>query len=162
MMLTIGNKVIYPCQGPCLIGDVINKTVDGRQMMFYQLIVLNSSGGKMFVPVDNVQNVGIRPLLRKNEIPKLLDRLKQPTQLIDNCKQRAQNNTRLLASGSAFDLAEVIESLTELSETKKLSMGEHRTLDRARALLVYELSEVIGGTKEEVEQKVDMALKART
>jgi CarD family transcriptional regulator len=129
--------------------------------MFYQLIVLNNGGGKMFVPVDNVQAVGIRPLLRKTEIPKLMDRLKQPTQAAENCKQRARDNLKLLASGSAFDLAKVVESLTELSETKKLSFGEHRLLDRARALLVYEISEVIGETKEEVEQQLDMALKGR-
>jgi RNA polymerase-interacting CarD/CdnL/TRCF family regulator len=161
MMLTVGKKVVYPAQGPCLIGALVNKIVDGRQMMFYQLIVLNNGGGKMFVPVDNVQAVGIRPLLRKTEIPKLMDRLKQPTQAADNCKKRARDNLKLLASGSAFDLAIVVESLTELSETKKLSFGEHRMLDRARALLVYEISEVIGETKEEVEQQVDMALKAR-
>jgi RNA polymerase-interacting CarD/CdnL/TRCF family regulator len=115
----------------------------------------------MFVPIDNVQAVGIRPLLRKTEIPKLLDRLTQPTQTADDCRQRARDNLKLLASGSAFDLAAVVESLTELSETKKLSFGEHRTLDRARALLVYEISEVIGETTQEVEQQVDMALKAR-
>jgi RNA polymerase-interacting CarD/CdnL/TRCF family regulator len=161
MMLTVGNKVVYPAQGPCLIGAVVNRIVDGRQMMFYQLIVLNNGGGKMFVPVDNVQAVGIRPLLRKTEIPKLLDRLKQPTQAAENCKQRARDNLKLLASGSAFDLAKVVESLTELSETKKLSFGEQRMLDRARALLVYEISEVIGETREQVEQQVDLALKAR-
>jgi CarD family transcriptional regulator len=160
-MLTVGNKVIYPCQGPCLIGGVIQRIVDGNQMMFYQLIVLNNGGGKMFVPVSNALNVGIRPLLRKNEIPKLLDRLKQATQSANNWKQRAQNNSRLLSSGSAFDLAEVIESLTELSETKRLSIGEHATLDKARALLVNEISEVMGETKEQSEQQVDRALKAR-
>ena len=161
MILTVGNKVIYPCQGPCLIGAVVKRTVDGGPMMFYQLIILNDGGGKMFVPVDNAQAVGIRPLLEKIEIPKLLDRLRQSAQASDNHKQRTLDNLKLLASGSAFDLAEIVESLTELSETKKLSFGEHRTLDRAKALLVSEISEVIEETKEEAEQQVDIALKAR-
>ena len=161
MILTVGNKVIYPCQGPCLIGAVVKRTVDGGPMMFYQLIILNDGGGKMFVPVDNAQAVGIRPLLEKIEIPKLLDRLRQSAQISDNHKQRSRDNLKLLASGSAFDLAEVVESLTELSETKTLSFGEHRTLDRAKALLVSEISEVIEETKQEAEQQVDMALKAR-
>jgi CarD family transcriptional regulator len=161
MMLTVGNKVIYPRQGPCLIGAVIERTVDGRPVMFYQLIVLNNGGGKMFVPVDNVQAVGIRPLLRKTDIPRLLDRLKQSAQASDNRKQHARESLKLLASGSAFDLAEVVESMTEISETKTLSFGERRILDKARALLVYEISEVIGETTEEAEQQVDIALKAR-
>ena len=160
-MLKVGNKVIYPCQGPCLIGAVVKRNVEGGPMMFYQLIILNDGGGKMFVPVDNVEAVGIRPLLGKTEIPMLLDRLRQSAQTSDDRKQRTRDNLRLLASGSAFDLAEIVESLTELSETKKLSFGDHRTLDRAKALLVSEISEVIEETKEEAEQQVDMALKAR-
>ena len=161
MIFTVGNKVIYPCQGPCLIGAVVKRTVDGGPMMFYQLIILNDGGGKMFVPVDNVEAVGIRPLLGKTEIPKLLDRLRQSAQASDDRKQRTRDNLTLLASGSAFDLAEIVESLTELSETKKLSFGDHKTLDRAKALLVSEISEVIQETKEEAEQQVDMDLKAR-
>lgn len=160
-MLTVGNKVVYPRQGPCLIGAVVERIFDGRPVMFYQLIVLNNGGGEMFVPVDNVQTVGIRPLLGKTEIPKLLDRLTQSAQASDNRKQRSRENLKSLASGSAFDLAEVVESLTELSETTTLSIGERKILDRARALLVYEISEVMGDTEEEAEQQIDQALKAR-
>jgi RNA polymerase-interacting CarD/CdnL/TRCF family regulator len=161
VILTVGNKVIYPCQGPCLIDAVVKRIVDDSPMFFYQLLVLNNGGGRLFVPVDNVQVIGIRPLLKKSEIPKLLDRLKQPTRSAENYKQRASNNLKLLASGSAFDLAEVVESLTELSETKRLSFGEHKTLDKAKRLLVCEISEVIGETTEEVEERIDEAAKAR-
>jgi CarD family transcriptional regulator, regulator of rRNA transcription len=130
-------------------------------MFFYQLLVLNNGGGKMLIPVDNVQTVGIRPLLKKTEIPKLLERLRQPAQAADDRKQRARDNLKLLVSGSAFDLVEIVESLTELNETKTLSFGEHRTLDRAKALLVYEVSEVMGKTEEEAVQQIDQSLKAR-
>lgn len=160
MILTVGKKVIYPCQGPCLIGAVVKQTVGDRPVAFYQLIILNG-GGKMFVPVDNVEAVGIRPLLKKSEIPGLLIRLKQPSQTSDNRIQRTRDNLKLLTSGSAYDLAEIVESLTELRETKTLSFADHRTLDRAKALLVSEISEVIEETKEEAEQQVDLALKAR-
>ena len=159
--MTVGDKVNYPCQGPCLIGAVVKRIVDDKPMMFYQLLVLNNGGGHLFVPVDNAQSVGIRPLLKESEIPKLLDRLKQPTQSADNFRQRAVDNQKLFASGSAFALAEVIESLTELSETKKLSFGEHRALDRAKRLLICEISAVMKETEEEAEQLVDKALKAR-
>jgi CarD family transcriptional regulator len=160
-MMRVGNKVVYPCQGPCLIGAVVKRIVDGRPMMFYQLSILDNGGGKMFVPVDNVQAVGIRPLLGKTEIPELIERLKQPTRTSDNRKQRTRDNLKLLASGSAFDLAEIVESLTELGETKSLSPGERKILDRARTLLVYEISEVIGETREKAERQVDKALQER-
>ena len=62
---------------------------------------------------------------------------------------------------SAFDLAEIVESLTELSETKTLSPGDRHALDRARKLLVCEISEVMGETRGEAEQQMDRALKER-
>jgi len=162
MALIVGNKVIYPSQGPCLIGAVVKRVINDRPMMFYQLLVLNNGGGNLFIPVDNVQTVGIRALLKKSEIPKLLDRLKQPTQSADTSRQRALDNQKLFASGSAFALAEVIEALTELKEKKALSIGEHKVLERARRLLVCEISEVMGETEEEAEQQIEQALKART
>jgi CarD family transcriptional regulator len=129
-------------------------------MAFYQLIILNG-GGKMLVPVDNVKAVGVRPLLKKSEIPALLCRLKQPSQTADNRIQRTRDNLKLLASGSAYDLAEIVVSLTVLSETKTLSVGERKVLDKATTLLVYEISEVIGETKEEVERQIFLSLNAR-
>jgi CarD family transcriptional regulator, regulator of rRNA transcription len=158
--LTAGDKIVYPSQGPCLIGQVVERIIDDRPLMFYQLVVLNE-GGDLFVPLDKVKTVGIRLLLEKSEIPKLLDQLKKPAKALGGWKQRNLENLRLFASGSAFDLAEIVETLTELSETKSLSFGECSKLKKAKQLLVCEISEVTGETKEEVEQQVDNALKAR-
>jgi CarD family transcriptional regulator len=158
--LTTGDKIVYPSQGPCLIGPIVERIIDDRPLMFYQLVVLNE-GGDLFVPIDKVKTAGIRLLLEKSEIPKLLDRLKKPAKAVDGWKQRNLQNLRLFASGSAFDLAEIVETLTELSETKPLSFGECNKLKRAKQLLICEISEVTGETKEEVEQQVDDALKAR-
>ncbi|HKP85107.1 MAG TPA: CarD family transcriptional regulator [Blastocatellia bacterium] len=161
MTLNVGKRVVYPCQGPCLIGSIEKKIVNDRPMMFYQLFVLGDGGGKLFVPVDKIQALGIRPLIKKIEVTKLLDHLKRRSQSADDYRQRARDNIKLFASGSAFDLAEIVESLTELSETKSLSLGERKTLERAKRLLVCEISEVLRGTKEEAEQQIDKALSAR-
>lgn len=161
-MLAIGNKVIYPSHGPCLISSIVNKVVDEQVMTFYELNVLNDGRGTLLVPVEKAKTIGIRPLLRKPDIPKLLDQLKRPSKASTDRKQRVRDNLKLLLSGSAFDLAEIVESLTELVETKALSLGERGTLDRAKRLLVFEIAEVTGETKEEVEEQVDRALIART
>lgn len=162
MILTVGNKIIYPCQGLCLIGPIVKKDVDGRPVRFYHLALLDESGGELFVPVDKAQAIGLRRLLERSEIPKLLDQLKQTASTAKHWKQRAIDNSKRFASGSAFDLAEIVESLTELSETKALSPGESRMLERARKLLVCEISEVMEETMGAAEEQVDQALKART
>ena len=162
MMLAVGNKVIYPSHGPCLISSIVKKVVDEKTMTFYQLLVLNDGRGTLLVPVDKVLSIGIRPLMNQPEILKLLDQLKRPSTASSDRRQRVRDNLVLLKSGSAFDLAEIVESLTELIETKPLSFGERGTLERAKRLLVYEISEVTGETRQEVEDQMDRALVART
>ena len=161
MILSVGNKVVYPCQGPCIIDTVFVRVVGGRPKSFYHLVVLDDSGGELFVPVDKVQAIGIRPLLERSEIPKLLDQLMNTAKIAKDWKQRAKDNLKLFVTGSAFDLAEIIKSLSELRETKTLSLRENWTLARARKLLICEISEVMGETKMAAEELVDKTLKAR-
>jgi RNA polymerase-interacting CarD/CdnL/TRCF family regulator len=160
VILSVGKRVVYPCQGPCLVSSIEKRVINDLPVMFYQLVVLSDGGGKLFVPVDKASAAGIRPLLKKAEVPRLLDQLTRPAQLADDYRQRARDNSRLLASGSAFDLAEIVESLTRLGETKSLSMAERKSLEKARSLLVCEISEVVGGTKEEADRQVEEALRA--
>jgi CarD family transcriptional regulator len=161
MILGVGNKVIYPSQGPCRIGGIVTRVIDGALIEFYHLVVLDEGGGELYVPLDKAKAIGIRLLLDKSEIPKLLGHLKKTAATADHWKQRADYNSKMSTSGSAFDLAEVIESLTELRDTKALTLGESRSLERARRLLIGEISEVMGETKQEAEQQVDIALKAQ-
>lgn len=166
MILTAGNKVNYPRQGPCVIGPVVKKVVDGRPIAFYHLVVLDQGGGQLFVPVDKAEAMGIRQLIKKSEIPRLMGQLKKAVRTAKpatakNWKQRTLDNLKLFATGSAFDLAKVVESLTDLSEMRTLSPSEKRTLERARELLVSEISEVLSKTKTAVEEQLNTALKAR-
>jgi CarD family transcriptional regulator len=161
VILTVGSKVVYPCQGPCLVGAVVERSVAGEPRSFYHLIVLDDSGGELFVPVDKVQTIGIRPLVKRSDILKLLGQLMKTSEMAKDWKQRANDILRLFTSGSAFDLAEIVGSLTELSKAKALSLRENWTLARARKFLVCEISEVMGETKSAAEEQVDQALRAR-
>jgi CarD family transcriptional regulator, regulator of rRNA transcription len=156
--LAVGNKAIYPGQGLCRIGRVVKKVVDGRVLLFYHLTVLDDSGCELFVPVEKAQAIGVRLLMKRSEIPGLLDHLRKSARTADSWKQRAIDNMKLFSSGSPFDLAEVIASLTELSDTRSLTLRESGTLGRARRLLICEISEVMGDTKSAAEEQIDQAL----
>jgi RNA polymerase-interacting CarD/CdnL/TRCF family regulator len=162
VVLTLGNKVFYPYQGLCVIGAVVNKVVDGNPRRFYHLAVLEKGGGDLFIPVDKVETVGIRSLLKKTEIPLLLERLKQPAQAAEHYRQRTLDNAKLIASGSAFDLVEIVASLSGLSDGRKLSFGEQKTFEKAKRLLICEIAEVLRETQETAEEQVEQALKARS
>ena len=158
--LTTGNKAVYPGQGPCLIGRVVKRVVDGRVIMFYHLTVLDGNRGDLFVPVEKARAIGVRLLMKRSEIPGLLAHLQKSAKTADNWKQRAIDNLKLFTSGSPYDLAEVVASLTQLSDTRSLTLGESGTLGRARRLLIFEVSEVMGETRAAVEEQIDLALRA--
>jgi CarD family transcriptional regulator len=161
MILSVGHKVSYPGQGPCLVRPLVKRVVDGKLTEFYHLMVLDHGGGELFVPVDKAQATGIRALLERSEVPKLLSRLKKPTRSAENWNQRTRDNSMLFTSGSAFDLAEIVGSMSELRETKRLQPSDRQTLERARKLLVCEISEVMGETKSAAEEKIDRVLEGR-
>lgn len=158
MKLRIGNKIVYPSQGPCLIGAVISKVIGGIATNCYQLALLDNSGGVLFVPVEKMEGLGIRQLMARSEIPKLLSRLKRAARAAANGKERATANMKLLNSGSAFDLAQLIHSLTQLNENRALLPCDRQALDKARKMLICEISEVMGQAKSVAEEKVDGAL----
>jgi CarD family transcriptional regulator len=167
MAFSIGDKINYPHHGPCLVGAVVNKLVGGTSTPFYRLAPLDDAGGELFIPVDKIRGLGIRQLVPRSEIPKLLSRLSQKAKAKSlanaarNWKQRASDNAKLLASGSAFDLAELVESLTELNETRALAPHDRQILERAKKLLVCEIAVVLGKTKSAAEEQVDSALQVR-
>ena len=159
MSLKVGSKMFYPSQGPCLISSIVQKEIGGHAVSFYQLALLDESGGELFVPVAKAQAGRLRRLLSKSEVAQLLKHFDQPIDAIRDWKQRASENAKYLASGSAFDLAKVVKSLTELSSKKELSFPEGRALDKARRLLICELAEVLKVPKSAAEARLNQALK---
>jgi RNA polymerase-interacting CarD/CdnL/TRCF family regulator len=130
-------------------------------MMFYHLTVLDDYRGDLFVPVEKARAIGVRLLMKRSEIPALLDHLKKRVKTSDNWKQRAADNWKRFNSGSPYDLAEVVVSLTELSRTKSLTFEESGALDKAKRLLVCEISEVTRDSRADVEEQVESALKSQ-
>jgi CarD family transcriptional regulator len=63
-----------------------------------------------------------------------------------------------MRTGSIYDVADVLKSLTLLSRSKSLSFREKRMLDRAKFLIVSEISEVMRETAESIEGRVEKAL----
>lgn len=161
LKLGAGDKAIYPGVGPCRIVRVEERIVDANVMLFYCLTALDGSRSELFIPVEKAGPIGIRLMIAKSEIPKLLAQLQQRAHIADNWKQRASDNSKLLTSGSPFDLAEIVASLTELSGTRSLTIGEARMLERAKRLLICEISEVMEVTKLAAEEQIDEALRAR-
>src|SRR4051812_47694596 len=113
----------------------------------------------VLVPVDNVDGVGLRRAINDEEIERLFDLLGNgKIESHQNWKGRFKDNSDRMRTGSIYDVVEVLKSLTFLSKSKSLSFREKRMLDRAKFLVVSEITEVMGQKTPVVEVKVDEAL----
>jgi CarD family transcriptional regulator len=153
----IGDKVIYPNHGLGTIERIETKTIMGTTCGFYQLRMANET--TVFVPVDNVDGVGLRRAITDEEVERLFSLLGDGK--IDshqNWKGRFKDNSDRMRTGSIYDVVEVLKSLTFLAKSKSLSFREKRMLDRAKFLVVSEITEVLAEKTPDVEVKVDSAL----
>ena len=154
----VGDKVIYPNQGIGVIERVETRTIMGTTCGFYSLR-MTSSETMVMVPVDNVEEVGLRSAIADNEVRRMFMLLGNGE--IDNhqnWKGRFKDNSNKMRTGSLYDVTDVLKSLNHLSQSKNLSFREKRMLDRAKFLVVSELSEVTSEPTEEIEKRVNKAL----
>jgi CarD family transcriptional regulator len=164
----VGDKVIYPNHGLGIVERIEDKTILGTTCGFYHLrIVANDT--TVLVPVSNVDGVGLRRAISDEEVERLFGLLGDGK--IDNhqnWKGRFKDNSDKMRSGSIYEVADVLKSLTFLAKSKSLSFREKRMLDRAKFLIISEVSEVMRETAVAIEGRVDNALercfttKART
>ncbi len=158
MTFQIGDKVIYPNHGLGVIERIEEKTILGTTCGFYHLRI-SSNDTTVLVPLANAQNVGLRPAIGNGEVERLFKVLSDgKIESQQNWKGRFKDNSDRMRSGSIYDVAEVLKSLTLLSRSKTLSFREKRMLDRARFLIISEVSEVMRERPETVEARMDSAL----
>ena len=157
MAFEIGDKVIYPNHGLGVVERIETKTIMGTTCGFYQLRMANET--TVFVPVDNVDGVGLRRAISDAEVERLFNLLGDgKIESHQNWKGRFKDNSDRMRTGSIYDVVEVLKGLTFLSKSKSLSFREKRMLDRAKFLVVSEITEVLGEKTPQVEEKVDRAL----
>lgn len=158
MSFQIGDKVIYPNHGLGVVEKVEERTILGTTTGFFHLRII-SNETTVLVPVANVDNVGLRRAITDEEVERLFGLLSDGR--IDNhqnWKGRFKDNSDKMRTGSIYDMADVLKSLTFLAKSKSLSFREKRMLDRAKALIVSEISEVMRLAVASVEERVNSAL----
>ena len=158
MTFQVGDKVIYPNHGLGVVERIEDKTILGTTCGFYHLRIL-ANETTVLVPLPNADGVGLRRAISDEEVERLFGLLSDGK--IDdhqNWKGRFKDNSDKMRSGSIYDVADVLKSLTFLARSKSLSFREKRMLDRARFLIISEVSEVMRETSQQIEGKVEQAL----
>jgi CarD family transcriptional regulator len=155
MKLSVGQKVAYPNQGVCMVEDIENKKIGGNSISFYALRVL-SDNSTIWVPTANVEAVGLRPIITEEEFKSLINDLEKDFEDVSSdWKVRSREFNDKLQSGDVFEAADVLKKLTFLSNEKKLSFREQTLLEKAKFLIVSEVTNAGLENEGKISDKID-------
>jgi CarD family transcriptional regulator len=138
----VGEKVVYPTHGVGIIEQIHCWPLSGSSQKYY-LLRIYSNSLRVMVPFSNTASVGLRRIVKSNEIERILNYLSDGDCLPEaDWKCRYKENSEKMRSGSLLQVAEVLKCLLHVSRAKELSFRERKMLDRARYLLTSELAVV--------------------
>lgn len=157
----VGDRAVYPAQGVAEVVGIDTKEIMGSSQTFYVLRVMDSDK-KIMIPVNNVDNVGLRAIISSKEIEEVYDILRERdvdlNQQTWNRRYRAY--VEKIQTGSPFEIAEVLRDLNLLKFHKNLSFGERKMLDTARRLLVQEIAVAKDSSEEGIVEELEHIFQA--
>jgi CarD family transcriptional regulator len=140
MTFQIGEKVVYPNHGVGTIENISTRSFGAQFERFY-LLRLNYSSMTVLVPFSHVTDVGLRKVTRQGEVGRVLAYLAAGSCLCSHdWKNRFKENSDKMQHGGLLEVAEVLKSLVILQSHKPLSFREKKMLERARHMLITEVS----------------------
>jgi len=153
----IGDKAVYPAHGVGIIKRIESKEISGNKIDFY-VIEIVSSGATVMVPTAQAGK-GIRGLISRREVKDVYSILKTPGQVSKTTwNRRFREFSEKLRTGSVADIAEVLRDLNSLRFDKDLSFGEKKMMDKAREMIVTEISAVSSKEESSIEAELDKIL----
>ncbi len=128
--------------------------VAGGTMSGFSLRVLNDNS-TIFVPEASADCIGLRPLISTKQCKCLIELLGEDFDDVSlDWKTRSKEFIEKLRSGDLFEVADVLKKLTYLSHEKKLSFREQTLMEKARFLIVSELSNADSKHKNHIDSEV--------
>lgn len=114
---------------------------------------------KVMVPVDNVEDIGIREIVENDDIDRVFAVLSgNQTKMPQNWNRRYRINMDKIKSGNIFEIASVVRNLMIRDREKGLSTGERKMLNSAKQMLVSEIVLAKEIEQEETEKLIDEAI----
>ncbi|QNO14816.1 CarD family transcriptional regulator [Alkalicella caledoniensis] len=138
-MFKVGDKVVYPMHGAGVIEGIEEREVLGVNHKYYVLRIPIGSM-KVFIPLDKVEEVGVRDIVGNKELNEVFAILQGEKNVMStNWNRRYRANLEKIKSGDILAIAEVVKDLTIRDKEKGLSSGEKRMLENAKQILISEI-----------------------
>ena len=154
-MLKIGDRVVYPMHGAGEITGVEENEVGGIKNSYF-IFRLPMGDMKVMLPVDKVDEVGLREIIDAEQVEDVVKVLQAETeQLQGSWNKRYHTNLERLKTGDILEAASVARNLSRQNSKRKISSGERRLLELSRQILISELVYARGKSPEEITAWVD-------
>ncbi|MBC7364676.1 MAG: hypothetical protein H5U07_09105 [Candidatus Aminicenantes bacterium] len=138
--LKVGDKVIYPAQGLGIIEDIQEESFNGQVFRTLHIRLL-CNNTLVVIPYSSIEEIGLRKPLPAKNMNKFFSFLRNcQVDINTDWKDRYKGNFNLMKSGHLEDIAVVYKSLFLLSQIKPLSFREKKMMEKARELIISELS----------------------
>ncbi len=138
-MFKVGDKVVYPMHGAGVIEAIEEKEVLGAKRRYY-IMKLPCGNMKVMIPIDNIDEIGLRQVVDAKAVKKVLSILQdKESAMSSNWNRRYRANLEKIKSGNIYEVAEVVRNLSIRDKEKGLSTGERKMLETARQILISEL-----------------------
>lgn len=156
--LKIGDRVIYPNQGLGVIEDIQDEAFNGERFRVLHLRILTNNT-LVLVPSASIDEIGIRRLISERAVKEIFDYMKNgEVEVSMNWKGRYKEHVNLMRSGTILDMVAVLKSLYYLSLIKPLSFREKKMMEKAKELIVSEISEASSLPSAQIERKITHTL----
>lgn len=156
----IGERVIYPNQGLGVIEDIQQEAFNGESFKILHLRIL-ANNTLVLVPSSSAEEIGIRKLISERAVKEIFDYMKNgEVEVSMNWKGRYKEHVNLMKSGTILDMVAVLKSLYYLSLIKPLSFREKKMMEKAKELVVSEISEASSLPSTQIERKIIHTLSA--
>jgi CarD family transcriptional regulator len=158
LQLAVGDRVVYPNQGVCLVSAIDVKEVAGQKLTFVTMR-REEDGAVVMVPQAKVTSIGVRKVASPEEVERIYEFLRSDSDKADlDWKQRARTNVERMTQGGILGMAEVVKGLQVLSELRPLPTKERELYDNARHLLVSEVAAALNIPEVNAEDSIDIVL----
>jgi CarD family transcriptional regulator len=136
----IGEKVVYPNHGVGTIENISTRSF-GAQLERFYLLRLTYNSLTVMVPFSHVGDIGLRKVTKNGEVARVLTFLASGrSKCTSDWKFRFKENTEKMRVGGILGVAEVMKELLVIQSEKPLSFREKKMLDRARHMIITEVS----------------------
>ncbi|GHU93840.1 CarD family transcriptional regulator [Clostridia bacterium] len=157
-MYTIGDKIVHPMHGAGVVESIVEQKIDGTTRQYY-VFKMPVGGMLVMIPINNSDEIGVRPVIGFEEADEVLDSLCDiEINMTANWNRRYRENMLRIKSGDIAEVAKVVKGLMSREKQRGLSTGERKMLHSAKVILISEIVLAQSSTFEEVERRVNSAL----